>query len=483
MADVVIPSRKILTDIFKNPDLVRRVEELFRLSGETLPQLIQDVELTIQNVVNQTLEETSLINQSISEQQIAPKKFEELRRELKKLRSEVDLLDPKTPDNKVVLDWVKFNIHATTSDYAGVMRWNEQDRCLEYVTGIGNVVQVGQEIWDNGVNKTGGTAADGKCIYKTGAVGSRFTYDYADARDGAKCSFVGLVTDSTDNNQEGPVTFWGLVHDVDTSAWADGTKLYIAADTTGNLTSTAPSAPDFRIWVATVLYSHVTQGILFVAPRLDYDDGVTLNDLHIRDTLTSGDITGGDYLELESTGFLETHGDGRNWDDVYPSAVSVGRGASAPSFTAYTGNFLAPEFVGAATAKNVTLHFQIYHSYDEGSDVNLHLHLYIPNDGTGGDIKFSAEYQWANVGDTGAYSSSTASNTVTIGAAAGVYQNYLFDLTDITGTGKEISSILSVVLTRDPTDVADTFGSSVWLLSADLHIHKNTLGSRQEMTK
>lgn len=486
MADPVRPSRKLLEDVFKNPDLVRRVEKLFEMVGDTLPDQINNISTTINNTINEFSTVIEVTSSAVQNGLANESKINVLNDLLQGMLDTVEMLvkEPKNVvENFAYLDWIRFNKEVDTANYAGVVRWNTQDRCLEYVTGIGNVVQVGQEIWDNGVNKTGGTAADGKCVYANGVQGQRLTYDFADARDGDKLALIGVVTASTANNEEGPLTKWGIVHDLDTSAWVDGTKLYVAADGSGDLVSTAPSAPDFRIWVATVIYQHATQGQMFVAPRLDFANGVTLETLHVRETFSSGDMTGGDYLELEDTGFLEAHGDGRNWDDVYPAAISLSQGASGASESNYTGNFYAPEFVGIGVAKNLIMHFQIYHSYDEGSDINLHLHLYIPDDGTGGDIKFSAEYQWANVGGTGAYSSTTISNTATIGASAGVYQNYLFDIGDITGTGKTISSILSVVLTRDPTDVADTFGSSVWLLSADLHIHKNTLGSRQETSK
>jgi hypothetical protein len=36
---------------------------------------------------------------------------------------------------------------------------------------------------------------------------------------------------------------------------------------------------------------------------------------------------------------------------------------------------------------------------------------------------------------------------------------------------------------RDPTNVADTFGSSVWLKSADIHVECDTIGSREILTK
>lgn len=198
-----------------------------------------------------------------------------------------------------------------------------------------------------------------------------------------------------------------------------------------------------------------------------------------------GDVTGGDYLQVESTGFIETHGDARNWDDVYPSAVSVAStGTSIPTPTVYATTFIAPEFVGTGVqVKSLTMHFQIYHSYDEGTPVVPHIHLYIPNDVTGGTIKFYADIEWDNINDTGAEVVTTVSGTVVRTASEGISKNKILTFGSFTGTGKKISSILSMRIYRDPADAGDTFGASVWLKSADLHIHKNTEGSRTETVK
>lgn len=200
---------------------------------------------------------------------------------------------------------------------------------------------------------------------------------------------------------------------------------------------------------------------------------------------TIGDVTGGNYFEVETTGFTEAHGDARNWDDVYPSAASVSStGPTIPVISAYSGSYLAPEFVGTGVVvDSMTLHFQIYHSYDEVTPVVPHLHLYIPDLLAGGTIKFYADIAWSNTGDTGAESTSTVSGTVVRGASAGIAKNQILSFGDIVGTGKTISSILTMRIYRDPADAGDTFAASVWLKSADVHIRKNTGGSRNELTK
>jgi hypothetical protein len=184
--------------------------------------------------------------------------------------------------NSVGVGFIDFDTDADPDmDIEGRMAWDEADHVQKVATGLGNVVQVSQELWGIGVNKTGGQATDGKVVYASGVQGNRLTYDYADARDGNKSGFVGVVTAPTDNNATGPVTTFGYVRNLDTSAWPEGTKLYIAANGSGTLTSTPPTPPDFIVLVANVTRQHITQGEIFVAPRIDIANGVVLHSLYL----------------------------------------------------------------------------------------------------------------------------------------------------------------------------------------------------------
>lgn len=172
------------------------------------------------------------------------------------------------------------------------------------------------------------------------------------------------------------------------------------------------------------------------------------------------------------------------WDDVYPSAVSVGGGANKPSFTAYAGNLLAYEFVGTGpTTKELQIEFQFPHSRKDGSNVVPHVHLYVPDDATGGIIKFGLEYEWADINDTGTITTTTVYGTITRTAGQGVSRNSILSFGEIDGTGKDISSIMSCRLFRNPADAGDTFEESVWIKSADVHIQKTWLGTSLEYSR
>lgn len=193
--------------------------------------------------------------------------------------------------------------------------------------------------------------------------------------------------------------------------------------------------------------------------------------------------TSSNYVQVDENGDISLVGTATQWDDVYPSSVTVGtQGSNVPAFTAYNGNLKAYEFHGAVNLKEINLGFQLNHSYKVESTIVPHIHVYAPSDGSGGVVKFGCEYTWASIDSVGVLATTTVYGTVTL-AASTVYNNKIISFGNITGTGKGMSSVFMCRLFRDPTDNADTFGSSVWLKSADIHIEKDTIGSRQELVK
>lgn len=197
-----------------------------------------------------------------------------------------------------------------------------------------------------------------------------------------------------------------------------------------------------------------------------------------------GDIAGGNYLTVEGDGTIKMNGNATVFTDLTPTCASIGTGVNAPVFSTFTDALRAYEFVGTgAQFKEFFMAFQLPHSYKEGSNIVPHIHLYIPDDATGGVIKFQCDYVWTNIDTTGSVATTNLTGTITRTASQGINNNAILSFGTITGTGKTISSILTCRIWRDPTDVADTFGSSVWSLSVDIHYEMDTLGSRTITTK
>jgi hypothetical protein len=227
--------------------------------------------------------------------------------------------------------------------------------------------------------------------------------------------------------------------------------------------------------VDTVSASHVNEA---------YEEIIALEN-HVLNTRTFGDLTGGNTFEVQSDGTPKLNGNATVWVDLLPSSVTIGGGGNAPAFTAYGGgNLRAYEFVGTgAQLKELNIGFQIPHEYKEGSTIIPHLHLYIPNDVSGGTVKFYCEYEWSNISQIGAITPTTVSGTAIVAGSFGIQNNAILSFGNVSGAGKTISSVFMCRIYRDPADVSDTFGASVWLKSADIHVELDGIGSKTSTSK
>jgi hypothetical protein len=156
------------------------------------------------------------------------------------------------------------------------------------VTGAeGVILQLGQEVVALGTNKTGAQIDNGDLVYVSGAQGNRPTVAKYIA-DGSMDDDItlGFATHDIADNATGFVTTFGLVRDLDTSAYSEGDKLYASPTTAGEWTDTAPVAPDDRVLVGYVTTSHATQGVIFA--RIQFMDG----EQHHLTTASSNPTTG-----------------------------------------------------------------------------------------------------------------------------------------------------------------------------------------------
>lgn len=358
---------------------------------------------------------------------------------------------------------------ALDTTYSGVLKkgetkWNDTDKCLETYLGDGVTVQNNNEVPIYVQNNTGSLIPAGKLVYFIAAGGEVPRIKLADNRYMRTAyETIGMTTSSIAHGSNGFVCTFGKVHELNTSGM-EGAHVYLS--TNGDYTSTKPTTGHI-IKVGFVPYGHVSNGIVFVKIENESNTSILV-----------GNNTAVNSVLIDTINGIRLGGDATNFKDLYPSSVSTGSGVNAASFTAYNGaNLFAYEFIGAVTLKSLQIGFQINHDYKEGSDITPHIHLYIPDDGTGGVIKFYMTYAWSNVSQTGSISETTISGTVTRTASQGINNNAILSFPAITGTGKTISSIIMCRIYRDPADAADTFASSVWLKSADIHYEIDGLGS------
>ena len=111
-------------------------------------------------------------------------------------------------------------------------------------------------------NNTGATITKGTPVYITGSIGGLAAIAPCDASNATKVNAVGIVELDIANNTSGTVVVAGRIGGMNTSSYADGDELYIAAG--GGLTKTKPVLPNFIEAVAKCVIAHPSNGSIEV---------------------------------------------------------------------------------------------------------------------------------------------------------------------------------------------------------------------------
>jgi len=115
-------------------------------------------------------------------------------------------------------------------------------------------------------NKTGVAIPKGSVVYIDGAQGSKPTIALALADSNVTTSLaIGIVKDTIANNANGVVVTNGLIESLDTSAFAEGNKVFLSSVLPGGMTTVIPSSPNNVVAIGTVIDAHATQGKILVS--------------------------------------------------------------------------------------------------------------------------------------------------------------------------------------------------------------------------
>lgn len=176
----------------------------------------------------------------------------------------------------------------------------------QYVKGDGTLatfpttIQQAQRLITEVYNSTGATLTKGTVVYINGGQGNLPTVTKAQANNDANSAQTyGVVQSDITNNNNGFVVIIGSLTDLDTSAYANGTQLYLSGTTAGEWTSTKPSAPIHLVYVAVVVRSHPTQGVVEVRIQNGYE----MDELH---NVSAQNPNNGDILQYVSSTSLWT---------------------------------------------------------------------------------------------------------------------------------------------------------------------------------
>lgn len=195
------------------------------------------------------------------------------------------------------------------------------------------------------------------------------------------------------------------------------------------------------------------------------------------------------YTKITSDGSLSYVGDATRWEDLTVPVTSLkDKGDKLPDWRAYKGQ-LNTFWFNQSIEQELFFTIQMPHGWLEGSNLKPHVHWVAESSGSG-LVGWGLEYMWTNVGDT-----FPTSSTIIYGEAipAGLGgdtsviadKHYITPLTEISGAGKTLSSMLICRIFRDAdgTGTIDSYNQEAGMLQFDFHYQRDSDGSNSEYGK
>ena len=193
-------------------------------------------------------------------------------------------------------------------------------------------------------------------------------------------------------------------------------------------------------------------------------------------------------IQIDKGGELTLIGTATVWDDLRVEPTVRGTaGAKTPSFDNVFGGLYLYSFndASAASEKEVFFNIQLPHTWKEGSTISPHVHWINETAGTAGHVvRWGLEYSKAVIGGTFSTTATTIYGTTIVGGGDITVANehMITEIDDITMSGDTISTILICRLFRNSSNAADTYTGTAGLLSIDIHVEIDGMGSKDEFT-
>ena len=208
------------------------------------------------------------------------------------------------------------------------------------------------------------------------------------------------------------------------------------------------------------------------------------------DASKTGNVSGGSFFEIESDGTDIRKGDATIWDDQRYPATAQNLDVSGGRID-FNYSELTIDYQANARYPNEPLGIvaQLSHARKSDSDIYPHIH-WVQNQNNFPNLMI--EYRWYNNNsDPGSFTQ------LVLSPANNVFPYVSGDLAQITsiplpggfGVGKALSSFFEVKIFRDNNNNSGLFAGSdpysgvFSLKEFDIHIEKDTVGSRQEFVK
>jgi hypothetical protein len=183
-----------------------------------------------------------------------------------------------------------------------------------------------------------------------------------------------------------------------------------------------------------------------------------------------------DYTSFEADGIMVMTGSAMVWDDIFFPLTSAKQGVlDKPPFDP---DEIAYKFPPNDTSNIMYLVIQFPHFWAIGTDIEPHIHW---KQIQSGSIVFKMEYKWFDIGGQipNAYTTYIINENI-IPYTSGSLHQLTAGSAHISGSSiTGISSMMLVKLYRDD----NTYAPDVIGYHFDIHIKKDTIGSRTDLTK
>ena len=176
------------------------------------------------------------------------------------------------------------------------MAWDVDDETIQLEMAHSVIQRVGQETFYYAKNQTGSTITKGTCVMANGTLGNsgRILIEPMVADGSYPANVVmGCVADDILDGEDGYVTAFGKIRQIDTSSFSDGTILYCDANNAGQFTSTQPTAPNVCVTIAIVIKADLNNGSIFVRPSF-------LGELNQLTNVSTGTLIKNDILQYDN---------------------------------------------------------------------------------------------------------------------------------------------------------------------------------------
>lgn len=211
-------------------------------------------------------------------------------------------------------DFITFDTTPETSSAApGTLYWDSADgnQTLSLIMANADAVQqIGEELYIR--IKASAAISNGQVVMFTGSVGASGALTGAPATGltALQATYIlGIATQNIAHNAWGYITYFGLVRNLNTSAFTDGDLLYYDPSVAGGLTITPPVAPNAKVQIGAVVTSSASVGAISI--RLSY--GGELGQFEGNVQITS----------VSDSQFLKYDGAGGHWENAGILAADV----------------------------------------------------------------------------------------------------------------------------------------------------------------